>query len=395
MLNLARNGVLTPNRRAVPIPARAMNAKSRKKDMTNRIRLDKLLRSANPKICIKRRLGGIGDVLMTTPITRAIKELIPRCHLVYATDLKYSNGALGDIIKHNPYVDELITAEHVPEDQYDYVVDITTTGLDKERAGTVPPNRIDLFATAVGVDISSDPLPVYEVTADEREWAAKYIREMIPEYAVDTTKLIAIQARSNDARRTWPLDYTEALVHLLAEKDIHVFLMDWGHTVPTWKDGNANVHLFMDHPLPEVAALIEKCDVIVCPDSAVLHLAGALQKKIVTIFGPIPPASRINYYVNATAVVKNLPCQYCWYSPKCTRSSDSNKLDCLTTIMPPDVKEAIMGKLAEPYKVSADIVYGRTLTDKNQDSIIMLRRTTPGIGDLLMATPTIEALHRM
>lgn len=312
MLNLARHGVMAPNRRPVPAPARAINAKSRKKEAASRIRLDKLLRSANPQICIKRRLGGIGDVLMTTPITKAIKDLIPRCRLTYATDLKYSNGALGDIIRHNPYVDELIAADHVPEEKYDYVVDITTTGLDKERAGTVPPNRIDLFAAAVGVEVSSCPLPVYEVTADEHSWAAKYIRDTIPDYNPNNIKLIAIQARSNDARRTWPLEHTEALAFLLGgEKDIHIFLMDWGHTVPRWKAELPNVHLFMDRPITEVAALVQQCDIIVCPDSAILHLAGALQKKIVTIFGPIPPASRINYYANATAVTKNLPCQYC------------------------------------------------------------------------------------
>ena len=396
MLNLGRHGVMTPNRRPVPAPARAMNAKSRKKEATSRIRLDKLLRSANPQICIKRRLGGIGDVLMTTPITKAIKELIPRCRLVYATDLKYSNGALGDIIRHNPYVDELVAADHVPEEKYDYVVDITTTGLDKERSGTVPPNRIDMFASAVGVDVAGDPLPVYEVTSSEHVWASNFIRETIPGYTPDSTKIIVIQARSNDARRTWPLEHTEALVYLLSsEPDLHIFLMDWGHTVSRWKAESPNVHLFMDRPITEVAALVQQCDVVVCPDSAILHLAGALQKKIVTIFGPIPPASRINYYANATAITKNLPCQYCWYSPKCVKGSDNNKLDCLTKIMPQEVKEAVMGKLVEPYKVSTDIVYGQTLTDKNQDSIIMIRRTTAGIGDLLMATPAIEAMARM
>ncbi len=56
----------------------------------------------------------------------------------------------------------------------------------------------------------------------------------------------------------------------------------------------------------------EQIDVVVCPDSALLHLAGALNKKIVTIFGPIPPQSRINYYANATVLIKRLPCQYCW-----------------------------------------------------------------------------------
>ena len=162
-----RHGVILPSRR--PTPAHVVNVRSRRhKQKNTRIRLDKLLRAANPIICIQRRLGGIGDVLMTTPILKAIKTLIPRCHLVYATDLDYSKGALAQVIQHNPYVNKLISNAEIREGSYDYAVDITSTGLSRERSGTIPPNRIDMFAEEVGVEVSSDPVPVYIVTKKER-----------------------------------------------------------------------------------------------------------------------------------------------------------------------------------------------------------------------------------
>jgi len=307
-----RHGVLTPAQKIPRAPARVVNAKSKKKTANIRIRLDKLLRATKPRICIKRRLGGIGDVLMTTPLTKAIKILIPGCYLVYATDLKYSQGALGDVITHNPYVDQLIPFHLVKDNEYDYVVDVTATGLSQEKSGTIPPNRIDMFADEVGIDISSDPLPIYMINTDERKWAEDFFKELIPKSNKDT-KFIAIQARSNDARRTWPLDYVSELVKLLSkEPNTQVLLFDWGNTVSRWGELKTdNVHLLMDKRLTETAAIIDRCDVIVCPDSAMLHLAGALQKKIVTIFGPIPPESRINYYANATAITKDMPCKNC------------------------------------------------------------------------------------
>ena len=389
---MIRRGVVTPAMKAGAVPGRVINAKSKRSQVPNKIRLDKLLRSAHPRICIKRRLGGIGDVLMTTPITKAIKMLIPKCHLVYATDLKYSQGALGDIIQHNPYVDELISADHVSEERYDYVVDITTTGLDKERSGTIPPNRIDLFADAVGIDISADPVPVYNVEQSEREWAKEFVSGIVKNRN-NETKIIAIQARSNDARRTWPLDKVDELSKILAVNNTHVLLFDWGDTVSRWKDENSNLHYIMDRKLTEVAAIVEQCDIVICPDSAMLHLAGALHKKIVTIFGPIPPQSRINYYSNATAVTKNLPCQYCWYTPRCMKS-EGNKLECLISVTPAEVKEMVDKKLLEKHKVDSNIIYGQDLTTKNQDKVIMVRRLTDGIGDILMTTPTIEALAK-
>jgi len=394
MVNRMQHGVLTPAHKRPHVPARVVNVRSKKKQSNTRIRLDKLIRSTRPRICIKRRLGGIGDVLMTTPLTKALKVLIPQCHLVYATDLKYSQGALGDIIRHNPYVDELIPFHEIRDTEYDYLVDITSTGLSKERPGTIPPNRIDMFAEEVGIDISADPVPIYMIEKSERQWAKKFIKNFIPN-PTDQTKMIAIQVRSNDARRTWPLDYVSKLIDLMsADKNLQVFVFDWGATIEKWDKHKAdNIHLVMDKPLTQVAGIIDQCDVVVCPDSGMLHLAGALQKKIVTIFGPIPPESRINYYANATVVLKKLPCAPCWYSPKCTKSA-GNKYECLTGISPEQVLDAIMNKIKGAYVANQNITYGKNLTNSNQDPIILVRRTTNGLGDILMTTPAIQALKK-
>ncbi len=390
MANKMKHGVVTPNKKLSHAPSRVVNVRSRKKTQNTRIRLDRLLRSTSPRICIKRRLGGIGDVLMTTPLLKAIKMTIPQCHLVYATDLKYSQGALADIIRHNPYVDQLISFHDVRDGEYDYIVDVTSTGLSQEKPGTIPPNRIDMFADAVGIDISADPVPVYMVEKSERVWAKKFIKENIK----SKKKLVVVQARSNDARRTWPLDHVGALVDLLAEeKNIHVFLFDWGNTVERWEEHKApNVTICANMKLTEVAGIVDQSDVVVCPDSGMLHLAGALQKKIVTIFGPIPPESRCNYYANATVMLKKLPCQFCWYTPRCTKSN-GNKFECLTGITPKEVKQTIIRKIKSSYVTTSHITYGQDLTDKNQDPIILVRRITDGLGDILMTTPTIDALH--
>jgi len=306
-----RHGIVVPASKTGAIPARVVNVRSRRSQANNsRLRLDKLLRSTKPVICIKRRLGGIGDVLMTTPLLKAIKQLIPHCHLIYATDLQYSEGALGDIIRHNPYVDEVIPNTEIRESSYDYSVDVTTTGLDRERAGKVPPNRIDMFGEEAGIDISNDPLPVYIVKEEERIRAQEELKQITS--GDKNIQVIAIQVRSNDARRTWPLERMAELAHSLAEEsNIKVLLFDWGCSVPQWTRTHENMWLMMDRSFIDTAALIEQSDVIICPDSSMLHIAGALNKKIVAIFGPIPPESRINYYTNAVPVTNPLLCSNC------------------------------------------------------------------------------------
>jgi ADP-heptose:LPS heptosyltransferase len=382
------HGVLNHQNRN--LPGRVINVRS-KNNINNKIRLDKLLRSTRPKILIKRRLGGIGDVLMTTPLLRHIKRILPSCELTYATDLAYSNGALATIIEHNPYVDILIQNGRFKESDYDYSVDITATGLDREKGGNIPPNRIDMFAEEVGIDVSSDPLPDYIVRPNEREWAQKEILKYIPkgkdrkEY-----KIVMLQCRSNDKRRTWPRESVNKLAELIIQDPTYIVLMlEWGveiNLLPTKQ--KENLYIFKDLTLQDTASLMEQVDIVVCPDSSLLHLAGALNKKTVTIFGPIPPESRINYYPNATAVTNKLSCQYCWYN----NCRQPKQLECLTGLQPEEVLLAIKKKAADPIMVQQNIQYGQELTSKGQDPIILIKRSIGGLGDILMAGPGLKAL---
>ena len=319
----SKHGVFSPTN---TFNSKVVSASSRKNKTNRKIRLDRLIRSKNPKILIKRRLGGIGDVLMSTPLLKNIKKVIPNAHITYATDLEYSWGALGEVIKHNPYVDSLISCKEVKGHEYDYSVDITTTGLSVEKPGTVPPNRIDLFADEVGISIDTDPTPDWIVREEEREVAREFINSFLEDKKDrEKYKFIMIHCRSNDSRRTWPMDYVDQLADILARnKNSIIFLMDWGCSVDRWKERD-RVYPIKGQPIVETAALMEQCDLVICPDSSLLHLAGALNKKTVAIFGPIPAASRINYYANCTAVQLDLPCKNCVTSDSLVRTKTGYK----------------------------------------------------------------------
>ena len=386
------HGVIAPNQRT-DLPARVMNVQSKKHKQNTKIRLDKLLRMTNPVIGIHRRLGGIGDVLMTTPLLRAVKKLIPDCTLVYITDLEYAEGALGDVIRHNPYVDKLISNTQQHEYEYDYIVDVTATGLNREKPGRIAPNRIDMFADEVGVSVADNPVPIYIVTKKEKKQAIKRIKDdFLLGAKREDVNIIVIHAKSNDARRTWPLAYTDQLIDMLSEDPKNrVIVIDWGVTTKRWE---AKTRFFpvLDESIVSVVAMIQQSDLVICPDSSILHFAGALGKKTITIFGPIPPESRINYYDNTSAVVIDLPCRPCFYQPRCMRANNT-RLECLMKVTPKMIFDAANKKINEPLQVQSIIRHGSDITTVGkQDPIILVKRSTPGIGDLTMATPGIEAL---
>jgi heptosyltransferase-2 len=92
-----------------------------------------------------------------------------------------------------------------------------------------------------------------------------------------------------------------------------------------------------------------------------------------------------------TFTVQNISLYDCWYTPRCTKST-GKKMECLTEISPKMVKTAVEKKLVEPLQTQRQIVYGKDLTNKGQDPIILVRRETSGLGDLLMTTPALNAL---
>jgi ADP-heptose:LPS heptosyltransferase len=80
----------------------------------------------HPKILIIR-LSSIGDIVLTTPIIRALKQQLPNSQIHYLT--KETNYIL---INNNPYVDKLFcytnslseTITELRKENYDYVIDL-------------------------------------------------------------------------------------------------------------------------------------------------------------------------------------------------------------------------------------------------------------------------------
>lgn len=73
------------------------------------------------------RFSSIGDIVLTTPVLRCIKNRFPQCELHYATKKNYS-----DILSSNPYVDKVhclgdsfsAFAGELKNEQFDYIIDL-------------------------------------------------------------------------------------------------------------------------------------------------------------------------------------------------------------------------------------------------------------------------------
>lgn len=303
-------------------------------------RLDALLQG-RARICIFRSLGGLGDIIMATPIARGAKKKYPNSHVTYAVPTEYAGGDLVALLEHIPYIDEVIDYSLINRDDYDVYANITRTGLSDEKPYSIPPNRIDLFANAAGIPLFGNPLPLYVMTEEERQWGVEFV-----ERATKGKKykgLISIHLGSRDPKRSWPHNRIREFIQIARDSGYFCFLYEWGASTSEWK--LAGCEGVFDYGIRQAAAVMKATDVLVCPDSMMLHLAGALNMKIVSLFGSMPPSCRINHYPNAIAVVnQQITCLGCVYAP-C-----ANNYYCMSSILPQAVLAAVS------YKMRADFV---------------------------------------
>lgn len=87
------------------------------------------------------------------------------------------------------------------------------------------------------------------------------------------------------------------------------------------------LNLINQTSLSESAAIIEQCELTIGGDTGMLHIADALYKKTLTIFGPTDPEIVGPYSDLANNVSLNLPCQYCYLTTEIFECSNRICID--------------------------------------------------------------------
>lgn len=274
-------------------------------------RLQELIRSQEPKICLVRG-EGIGDVLTTTPLVHAIKEQFKKVNITYATNTKYLDGALVKVLKYNPDIDHITERQLLRDQDYDLVINLHCPCVSHEKPGCVPISRIDLFARHVGIALK-DPVPRYYIQKEEIEAGEALMGPLMRENTILVQPSASARRRSMDHKTL-----KKACTTLFTEYGIRsIFLTHStdGVTDILWNN-ISGAAVFPNLSIREVAGVMYHCNLVLCPDSSILHLAAALYIPTVGLFGPSHPTARIGHYKNAVSIWegdKMVPCP-CWYS---------------------------------------------------------------------------------
>jgi len=325
-----------------------------------------------------------GDVLRTTPLLPGLKRKYPRSFLTWLTDADSL-----PLLENNPAIDRLLALDlesvlTLEVERFEAVICLDKEpglaglatrleagqkfgfGLNPE-GNFIPFNAAAEYAYRLGLDdelkfrlnsktyqqIAAEAAEVdyrrdeyvFSLKEEAKERAAAFFRRRRiprgrPAVGLNTG------AGSKFETKQWPEEHFLKLVRLLQRQmRATVFLLGG----PREAAFNARLekrsltplyHTGTDNTLLEFAGFLSLMDVVVCSDTLAMHLAIALKKKTVVLFGPTCP-QEIDLYDRGVKLFSGADCAPC-YQQTC---SDKK---CLKAVSPEQVFQTIQSLLAKP-----------------------------------------------
>ena len=334
------------------------------------------------------KLDAIGDVLRTTAILPALAEVHPRASITSITWITRLEAR--PLLERNPYITEIIdygedALLHLQVRTFDRVINLDAGKTSAALASAANAKRKDGFVLdargyvqptnaaarkwlemgvfddlkrqgtktyqdmmADIIDLSGRPHRyVLELTDEERARGKAHLQKL----GVDFSRPII--GLNTGAGRRWELKqwreegYLE-LIERVAKKRSAQFVLLGGpeeqerHRRLTARSTVPLIDAGCDNPVRHFASIVGVCHLVITGDTLAMHLALALGRRTIVLFGPTS-AAEIEIYGLGEKVVPQMECLSC-YKPTC--DFVPNCMDLITTDMVEAAVERQWAKIA-------------------------------------------------
>lgn len=330
--------------------------------------------------------SSLGDVVQALPVLRLLKRHLPHSRIDWWIDSR-----LAPLLEGDADLNRVVRFErqrwasplHWPEmlrsirelrtEPYDWVIDLQCLarsgafawlangklliGLDEPREGArgfydiiVPRATFHTHA----VDWYLAVLPRLGVPVDknflwlpERPEAAAAVRA---KWNPEAARWIALQPGARWRNKRWPAEHFAELVRALSRENATLRFTVLGSAedqpladVVCRAAPERCLNLAGRTSLPEMVEWLRRCDLMVTNDTGPMHVAAALGKPVVGLFGPTEPRRTGPYGQLERVVQHHLPCVPC-LKPRCAWP---RPMECLTAIAPATVLERVRRELRQ------------------------------------------------
>ena len=327
------------------------------------------------------KFDAIGDVLRTTSILPPLKLKYPDSHITWCTK---SNAK--ELFNGNDLVDEILTVEEdaqirLSAEEFDIVINLDSSKISsaiaalakgKDKKGFVLNENGSVIPTSPDADYwlsmsAFDDIKmknkmtyqriIYNVAGLESKIARPILK--IPDGLLELKKIQLIEDGFKPDLKTiglnvgvgtkwpnkgWPTKNWIHLLTLLKAEKLNTFLLGGPDEHITMNElsrrFNYLINTVSNNNIKEFAAIVNLCDVVITADTFALHVATALDKKIIAMFGPTSMAE-VELYDNGIKLHSTDECK-CFYNKVCTES-----VSCMEKISAEEVYSALKSLIEE------------------------------------------------
>ena len=308
------------------------------------------------------RMGGMGDLIALSSGLRAYKDMYPKEMLTLATlpqnTILYKNA---------PWLDNCIPIDNLEYAKFDKIIDLRwqveppQIGAGKSTwEAYTSEDRSDLFDKILGVYPAQKRFYIYS----DNECLDKMRKTMPEGFVIGINSAMVAPARSIIPTYIDPLcrmirEQTEAKIVLFGVSS------EWNAFL---KDVNMEgvVNLIDKTTTEEMIALCSLVGLLITPDTGTLHIAGALGKRTLALFGNINPRTRISYYPNVRPIYPHgaLSCIPCWDVHSCINDPQEGSR-CMRLLNPDVIFNAIREEMSGNKLIRANYYYVSPETKKD------------------------------
>lgn len=287
------------------------------------------------------RFSSIGDIVLTSPVARCLKNQFPEAEIHYLT--KKRNA---DLLQANPYIDKIQllgdslkdTIRELKAENYDYIIDLHNNlrslgvkfGIKTKSFSFNKLNIRKLLLTRFKinampnfhiVDRNLATLRSFGITND-----GKGLDHFIPEEdEIQLTQLpenfrngyVAIVLAGTYVTKKMPVEKYRNLVSSVN----HSFILLGGKNdqamanhMMNWGTGNI-IDFTGKLRINQSASLVKNAKLVISNDTGLMHIAAAYHKKILSVWGNTVPELGMSPYMagkgSEILEIKALPCRPC------------------------------------------------------------------------------------
>jgi len=287
------------------------------------------------KILIIRE-GGVGDLIVTFPFIKKIRQLYPLAEIDYATN----KGLTRNILLLNSVVSNIVLINQVITEQYDIIYDLETVIRSSFAAREGTKHQLDIICDFYDLSLTKEEKePVLELTESLIAWGRRYLRYSINKtnFSLVNKQILGIVLQSGVVQKSWISSYMVELINRLRKRE-DILILLFGNSSVSFNSTFPVISLNNKTTLFQLCVLINQCSLIISSDTGPLHLAGALKISIIGLFGPNPGYLITKYYSSVYKILqKSLPCVPCWQ-----RKTSYCNYNCMKLLSVDEVENVIL-----------------------------------------------------